>query len=429
MAELEAFNVVEETGKRGDTSKAVEQYQGGRRKVVQERTGKPRLKQETAYNPHYYSQHMKYYRDQGFYPSQGGGRHKDHRYASHDNWRWETDRQWTNGTDTYGYGEYPSYHYRGSKNSRKTRSTADSRPDKSRDGKKRVSEQCLSEDKISSLASGKEDEQKETIIRLVEKQPVHNTETISTVEKVATTRGTDSHEIENAERFAEDTVAKSPGKYRAKKSGNKSVPNARKYERTAASTVTHPHSTTATHNHKRKQPESKIKVSSSTYKERTENDEIKNEKSKDRDKGIGGKDTPMNVPGKYHVKKSTFKSASSATNVADKIDMETSSGSITNRSHGQKRRDYKAKNFRPVKQYGGVASSMQSDVLSQQLFSGQYECMVCCDRVRVKDPVWSCSTCYHIFHLKCIKKWAKIPTDLESGMVYNHFICESSPFI
>ena len=60
-------------------------------------------------------------------------------------------------------------------------------------------------------------------------------------------------------------------------------------------------------------------------------------------------------------------------------------------------------------------ASLQSDVLSQQLTTGQYECMVCCDRVRVKDPVWSCSTCYHIFHLKCIKKWAKIPTNLEEG--------------
>ena len=60
-------------------------------------------------------------------------------------------------------------------------------------------------------------------------------------------------------------------------------------------------------------------------------------------------------------------------------------------------------------------TSLQSDVLSQQLTTGQYECMVCCDRVRVKDFVWSCSTCYHVFHLKCIKKWAKIPTNLEEG--------------
>jgi len=423
---MDTFNVVEETGRREDTSvkvKAVEQDQRGRRKVAQERTGKPRLKQETAYNPHHHPQHTEYYRDQGFYPSQGGGRHKGHRYTSHDNWRWETDRQWTNGTDTYGYGEYPSYNYRGSKNGRKTKNAADSRPDKSRVGKKRVSEQCLGEDKGSSLASGK-DKQKETIVHHVEKQPEHKTETSLTIEKVATTHGADFHKIEKAEQFAskdKDTVAKSPGKYRAKKSGYKSVPNTRKYEGTTdttSSTVTHPHSTTVAHSHKGKQSDSKIKVSLSTYKERTENDEIENEKSKGRGKGIGGKDTPVNVPGKYHVKKSAFKSATSATNVADKTAMETSSGSTTNPSHGQKRRDYKAKNFRSVKQYGGVASSMQSDVLSQQLFSGQYECMVCCDRVKVKDPVWSCSTCYHIFHLKCIKKWAKIPTDLENGMVF-----------
>jgi len=404
MAGLETFDVVEDTGRQKETSakvKTAEQDQRERRNIAHERTGKPRHKQVAAYNPHHYPQYTDH---QGFYPSQGGGRYKDHRFASHDHWRWRTDQQWTNGTDMYADGDYPSYHYRGSKCNRKTANAVDSRPDNRRDGKKSVSEQSLSEGKGSSLASGR-DKQKATVVRHVEKP---STETNSTDEKVVTTDGGDSQKIENSADKDKNTIVKSTGKYCVKKSGYKSVPNTRKYRETTDSTVTHPSTV------KRKQPESKIKVSSSTHKERSEKNEVENKKIEDRGKGVGDKDAPVHVPGKYHVKKSTYKSATDTTNVAD---TEILPDSTNIPSHGKKKRDYKGKHFRSVKQYGGVASSMQSDVLSQQLFSGQYECMVCCDRIRVNNPVWSCSTCYHIFHLKCIKKWAKIPTDLENGKV------------
>ena len=36
--------------------------------------------------------------------------------------------------------------------------------------------------------------------------------------------------------------------------------------------------------------------------------------------------------------------------------------------------------------------------------------MVCCGEVGKAADVWSCSECNHIFHLKCIKKWASSPT-------------------
>lgn len=54
--------------------------------------------------------------------------------------------------------------------------------------------------------------------------------------------------------------------------------------------------------------------------------------------------------------------------------------------------------------------TIQSDELAQQLLAETYECMVCCDSVREKDQIWSCQGCYHIFHLRCIKKWASAPT-------------------
>ena len=53
-----------------------------------------------------------------------------------------------------------------------------------------------------------------------------------------------------------------------------------------------------------------------------------------------------------------------------------------------------------------VISSTQSHALSQQLLSGTYDCSVCCDRLKHYQEVWSCGLCYHIFHLRCIRKWA-----------------------
>ena len=69
----------------------------------------------------------------------------------------------------------------------------------------------------------------------------------------------------------------------------------------------------------------------------------------------------------------------------------------------------------PRRAQSAPVPSVQSDVLSQQLLSGIYECVVCCGRVRLEHSVWSCVNCYHIFHLHCIKKWAKRPPDIEAG--------------
>ncbi|XP_072544158.1 transcriptional repressor NF-X1 [Salminus brasiliensis] len=51
----------------------------------------------------------------------------------------------------------------------------------------------------------------------------------------------------------------------------------------------------------------------------------------------------------------------------------------------------------------------QTGCLIEQLSEEKYECMVCCDIIRVMAPVWSCQSCFHVFHLNCIKKWARSP--------------------
>lgn len=51
--------------------------------------------------------------------------------------------------------------------------------------------------------------------------------------------------------------------------------------------------------------------------------------------------------------------------------------------------------------------------IQEKLTRGTVECMICYDMVRRSAPVWSCSSCYSIFHLNCIKKWARAPTSVD----------------
>ena len=60
-------------------------------------------------------------------------------------------------------------------------------------------------------------------------------------------------------------------------------------------------------------------------------------------------------------------------------------------------------------------SSVQAGVLIEQLTTEKYECMVCCEVIRCSKAVWSCSNCFHIFHLYCIKRWARSPTAAIEG--------------
>ncbi|GAB4834950.1 NF-X1-type zinc finger protein nfxl1 [Ancistrocladus abbreviatus] len=51
--------------------------------------------------------------------------------------------------------------------------------------------------------------------------------------------------------------------------------------------------------------------------------------------------------------------------------------------------------------------------IQEKLTKGAVECMICYDMVRRSAPIWSCSSCYSIFHLNCIKKWARAPTSID----------------
>ncbi|XP_061821295.1 transcriptional repressor NF-X1 [Nerophis lumbriciformis] len=55
------------------------------------------------------------------------------------------------------------------------------------------------------------------------------------------------------------------------------------------------------------------------------------------------------------------------------------------------------------------SNETQTGCLIEQLSEEKYECMVCCEVIRLMAPVWSCQSCFHVFHLNCIKKWARSP--------------------
>lgn len=84
---------------------------------------------------------------------------------------------------------------------------------------------------------------------------------------------------------------------------------------------------------------------------------------------------------------------------ASSSDHQLASNSVNKHSAPKKKKDRR--------NYG--SSETQLGVLIDQLTSGSYECMVCCDRVKQQHAIWNCEKCYHVFHMICIKKWARSP--------------------
>ncbi|KAK9468661.1 hypothetical protein V1512DRAFT_233383 [Lipomyces arxii] len=50
-------------------------------------------------------------------------------------------------------------------------------------------------------------------------------------------------------------------------------------------------------------------------------------------------------------------------------------------------------------------NSLAASIL-QEIHSCAYECMICINSINRKSRVWTCDTCYRVFHINCIQKWA-----------------------
>lgn len=48
---------------------------------------------------------------------------------------------------------------------------------------------------------------------------------------------------------------------------------------------------------------------------------------------------------------------------------------------------------------------VQSEISEHQFKSNTFECMICCDNIHRSSPIWYCTSCYNIFHLKCAIEW------------------------
>lgn len=68
---------------------------------------------------------------------------------------------------------------------------------------------------------------------------------------------------------------------------------------------------------------------------------------------------------------------------------------------------YNKKIFYFILFYFSDDDASQRERLTEQLNKGILECLVCYEHIKQSEYVWSCSNCYHVLHLKCIKKWAK----------------------
>ncbi|XP_071451168.1 protein shuttle craft-like [Hetaerina americana] len=60
---------------------------------------------------------------------------------------------------------------------------------------------------------------------------------------------------------------------------------------------------------------------------------------------------------------------------------------------------------------GKENEASRREKLEENLRRGNYECMVCCEPVRQRDSIWGCGNCFHVFHLRCIKQWARTSRD------------------
>ena len=65
---------------------------------------------------------------------------------------------------------------------------------------------------------------------------------------------------------------------------------------------------------------------------------------------------------------------------------------------------------RPGRATASGKDSNLRDRLTESLMKGTSECMVCLDKVKQQQATWDCRNCFQVFHIGCIKKWAKSVT-------------------
>lgn len=105
----------------------------------------------------------------------------------------------------------------------------------------------------------------------------------------------------------------------------------------------------------------------------------------------------------------------SKSDLNDQLSEGRSSLKVSNSGHsrhvgsgGEKERRMDVGRQRDVTEKINIPQLVQE--LEVKLSTGKIECMICYDNVGRNAPVWSCASCYSIFHMPCVRKWARAPT-------------------
>nr|XP_043877062.1 NF-X1-type zinc finger protein NFXL1 isoform X1 [Solea senegalensis]XP_043877063.1 NF-X1-type zinc finger protein NFXL1 isoform X1 [Solea senegalensis]XP_043877064.1 NF-X1-type zinc finger protein NFXL1 isoform X1 [Solea senegalensis]XP_043877065.1 NF-X1-type zinc finger protein NFXL1 isoform X1 [Solea senegalensis] len=78
---------------------------------------------------------------------------------------------------------------------------------------------------------------------------------------------------------------------------------------------------------------------------------------------------------------------------------------------------------------GDVTGLVRTGQYVSDLFqSGALTCLICIASVKRTQPVWSCSSCFSLFHLPCIQKWARDSAFLVSSVTDDDFGQKQHPW-
>ncbi|KAF6197919.1 hypothetical protein GE061_007662 [Apolygus lucorum] len=85
-------------------------------------------------------------------------------------------------------------------------------------------------------------------------------------------------------------------------------------------------------------------------------------------------------------------------------------------------------NMEPARRQVPESVDCQRAKLIDELNSNTAECVICTDLILAEERVWPCNNCFNIFHLHCIRRWAKTNRNSEMGGAWICPVCRRPKF-
>ena len=90
-----------------------------------------------------------------------------------------------------------------------------------------------------------------------------------------------------------------------------------------------------------------------------------------------------------------------------------------------KKRNNNSKRNQFSKGRNNLKATECTETLVNELKSGNYECMICYDKIGKRANIWSCSSCYALFHIGCINKWSHSENNQQESQTWHCPGCRS----